>query len=71
MFAWCNIAIRAQPLAYGADDHVHLELYLAWCGRGLPVETPGVRQRRHGVGLRTPHPIGILWFVRLSYLLAN
>ena len=44
MFAWCNTAIRAQPLAHGADDYVNLELYLAWRGRGLPVETPGVRR---------------------------
>ena len=44
MFAWCNTAIRAQPLAYGADDYVNLELYVAWRGRGLPVETPGVRR---------------------------
>ena len=44
MFAWCNTAIRAQPLSYGADDYVNLELYLAWRGRGLPVETPGVRR---------------------------
>ena len=44
MFAWCNTAIRAQPLAYGADDYVNLELYMAWRGRGLPVETPGVRR---------------------------
>ena len=44
MFAWCNTAIRAQPLARGADAYVNLELYLAWRGRGLPVETPGVRR---------------------------
>ncbi|WP_420444743.1 sulfur oxidation c-type cytochrome SoxA [Candidatus Poriferisodalis sp.] len=44
MFAWCNTAIRAQPLAHGADDYVNLELYMAWRGRGLPVETPGVRR---------------------------
>ena len=44
MFAWCNTAIRAQPLAHGTDDYVNLELYLAWRGRGLPVETPGVRR---------------------------
>lgn len=44
MFAWCNTAIRAEPLAYGADDYVNLELYLAWRGRGLPVETPAVRR---------------------------
>jgi sulfur-oxidizing protein SoxA len=44
MFAWCNTAIRAEPLAYGADEYVNLELYLAWRGRGLPVETPAVRR---------------------------
>ena len=44
MFAWCNTAIRAQPLAHGAEDYVNLELYMAWRGRGLPVETPGVRR---------------------------
>ena len=44
MFAWCNTAIRAHPLAHGADDYVNLELYLAWRGRGLAVETPGVRR---------------------------
>ena len=44
MFVWCNTAIRAQPLAHGADDYVNLELYMAWRGRGLPVETPGVRR---------------------------
>lgn len=44
MFAWCNTAIRAEPLPYGADDYVNLELYLAWRGRGLPIETPAVRR---------------------------
>ncbi len=44
MFAWCNTAVRAQALAHGADAYVNLELYLAWRGRGLPVETPGVRR---------------------------
>ena len=44
MFAWCNTAIRAEPLAYGSDEYVNLELYLAWRGRDLPVETPGVRR---------------------------
>ena len=44
MFAWCNNAVRAEPLPYGSDDYVNLELYLAWRGRGLPVETPAVRR---------------------------
>ncbi len=44
MFQWCNTAVRAEPLAYGADEYVNLELYLAWRGQGLPVETPAVRR---------------------------
>lgn len=44
MFAWCNSAIRAQPLPLGSDEYINLELYLAWRGRGLPVETPAVRR---------------------------
>ncbi len=42
-FRGCNSNIRAQPLKYGADEYVNLELYVAWRGRGLPVETPAVR----------------------------
>lgn len=44
MFAWCNASVRAEPLPPGADDYVNLELYLAWRGQGLPVETPAVRR---------------------------
>ena len=44
MCAWHGTAICVPPLAYRADDYVNLELYLAWRGRGLPVETPGVRR---------------------------
>ncbi|MBI3249281.1 MAG: sulfur oxidation c-type cytochrome SoxA [Deltaproteobacteria bacterium] len=44
MFAWCNVAVRAEPLPLGADEYVNLELYQAWRGRGLPVETPAVRR---------------------------
>lgn len=44
MFAWCNTAVRAEPYPYGADEYVNLELYMAWRGRGLPVETPAVRR---------------------------
>lgn len=42
-FRGCNKNIRATSLAYGADDYVNLELYLAWRGQGLPVEGPSVR----------------------------
>jgi len=42
-FRGCNTQVRAQPFAYGSDEYVNLELYLAWRGRGLPVESPSVR----------------------------
>ena len=44
MFAWCNVAVRAEAYPYGADEYVNLELYMAWRGRGLVVETPAVRR---------------------------
>jgi sulfur-oxidizing protein SoxA len=44
MFAWCNTSVRAQPYPYGADEYVNLELYLAWRGRGLPIESPAIRR---------------------------
>ena len=42
-FRGCNDQVRAEKLPYGADDYVNLELYTNWRGRGLPVETPAVR----------------------------
>lgn len=42
-FRVCSGLVRANVRPYGADDYVNLELYLAWRGNGLPVETPGVR----------------------------
>ena len=42
-FRGCNKNIRSTSLAYGADEYVNLELYLAWRGQGLPVEGPSVR----------------------------
>lgn len=44
MFEWCNQAVRAEPYAYGSDEYLNLELYVAWRGRGLPLEAPGVRR---------------------------
>jgi sulfur-oxidizing protein SoxA len=43
-FQACNFAIGAEPLPLGDDDYVNLELYVAWRGRGLPIETPAVRR---------------------------
>ncbi len=42
-FRGCNKNIRATPYKYGSDEYVNLELYLTWRGRGLPIETPAVR----------------------------
>ncbi len=44
MFVWCNTALRAEPDEYGSEDYLALELYVAWRGRGLPIETPAVRR---------------------------
>lgn len=44
MFAWCTTSVRAAPLPLGAEEYVSLELYVAWRGRGLSVETPAVRR---------------------------
>jgi len=39
----CLAGIRAESYAYGAPELVELELYLMWRGRGMKLETPGVR----------------------------
>lgn len=43
-FRGCNGNIRAEPYAYGSDEYLNLETYLAWRGRGLPIEGPSVRK---------------------------
>lgn len=43
-FRGCNNNIRAEPYAFGSDEYLNLETYLAWRGRGLPVEGPSVRK---------------------------
>jgi sulfur-oxidizing protein SoxA len=43
MFQVCNKRLRSEPYDYGTDEYVNLELYMAWRGSGLPVETPAVR----------------------------
>jgi len=42
-FRRCNSLARSEPYDYGADEYVNLELYLAYRGRGLPIEAPSVR----------------------------
>jgi L-cysteine S-thiosulfotransferase len=44
MFEWCNTSLRAEPFALGSPEYLSLELYLAWRGRGLPIESPAVRR---------------------------
>lgn len=40
----CYFGVRAEMPAFGADELLDLELYLAWRATGLPMETPGVRR---------------------------
>jgi sulfur-oxidizing protein SoxA len=43
-FKGCNDQVRAEPYKRGSDEYVNLELYLAWRGQGLEIESPAVRQ---------------------------
>ena len=43
-FAGCNEETRAAPYPLGSDEYTNLELYVAWRGNGLPIETPAVRK---------------------------
>ena len=43
-FRNCFMNMRAEPYELGSPEFVALELYLAWRGKGLPVETPAVRR---------------------------
>jgi sulfur-oxidizing protein SoxA len=43
-FRNCFGDMRAQPYDLSSPEMVALELYLAWRGKGLPVETPAVRR---------------------------
>lgn len=43
-FKGCMKQVRAKPYKVGSDEFLALELYLAWRGSGLSVETPAVRQ---------------------------
>lgn len=40
----CYFGVRAEMPPYQATELLELEVYLAWRGRGLPIETPGVRR---------------------------
>ncbi len=42
-FYGCMFDIRAEPYAPLSDEFLALELYIAYRGTGLPVETPAVR----------------------------
>lgn len=39
----CMTGVRADPFAYGSQELVEIELYLASRAKGLPMEAPGVR----------------------------
>ena len=40
----CYYGVRAEMPPYQSPELLELEVYLAWRGRGLPIETPGVRR---------------------------
>lgn len=40
----CDIGVRAEPLPYGDQRYIELELYLAARSSGLAIEAPGVRR---------------------------
>lgn len=40
----CSLGVRATQFAYGSDEYLALELYLAVRARGLAVEAPGLRR---------------------------
>lgn len=40
----CYSGVRAELKPYGDKDYIALELYLAWRGSGLLMETPGIRR---------------------------
>jgi sulfur-oxidizing protein SoxA len=39
----CLTGVRAEPYAFGSQELLELELFLAWRARGMPIESPGVR----------------------------
>ncbi len=43
-FRDCDAGVRAEPLDYGSDAYVAVELYLAWRAGQLPLEVPAVRR---------------------------
>ena len=43
-FQFCNNQARAEPLKIGHDDYNALQLYIAWRGNGLLLESPSVRR---------------------------
>ena len=43
-FQFCNNQARAEPLKIGHKDYNALQLYIAWRGNGLLLESPSVRR---------------------------
>lgn len=43
-FNACYNIMRATPFDLGSPEYVALELYLAWRGKGLPLEAPAIRR---------------------------
>jgi sulfur-oxidizing protein SoxA len=43
-FTACFERMKAEAFPPGSDEYIALELYLAWRGAGLPMQTPSVRR---------------------------
>jgi len=39
----CMVGVRAEPYAFGSNEFLELELFLAWRARAMLLESPGVR----------------------------
>lgn len=39
----CLVGVRAEPFAFGSNELLELELFLAWRARAMLLESPGVR----------------------------
>jgi len=42
-FRSCYYGVRAEMLPAGSPEYLDLELFMARCAEGLPIESPGVR----------------------------
>ena len=54
----CNESIGAEPEPLGSQAYIAVEWFLAWRGRGLPIESLSVRQSTRGPQMLAGTPRG-------------